>query len=335
MATVNGIDLPGISVTESTFLDAVLSNYPPPLRAAAWTSLGSAGGFSGSRIWRGALRDGHSFALKAFPIGFDLRRLEQVHKWMTAARDARLDFVPCVERCANGRTITQGDGRCWEITSWMPGSADFHNNPCDAKLSAAVAAAARIHEAWKAETRHARCPAVLRRWQSLCEWEELVRSGWRPRFESLDPIAPHAEVAWNCMPAAVAIARQLLIPWLDRVVPLQPSIGDVWHDHILFQGDEVSGIIDYAAAKLDHVAADLARLLGSLVEGEATRVGMAIQTYRAVRQLPDVELIPILDHSGVVASIANWLRRLYFEYERIPDRAAVASRISKMVRRLL
>jgi Ser/Thr protein kinase RdoA (MazF antagonist) len=333
MATVYGTDLPGISVAERTILDSVLANFSPELWAASWTPLGSAGGFSGARIWRGTLPDGRSFALKAFPVDFDAHRLDQVHRWMTAARATGLEFVPTIERCGGDRTIAECDGRCWEIASWMPGSADFHANPSDIRLIAAVTAVARIHKSWK-ETRVAPCPAVLRRWQALRDWEVLVRSGWRPRFESADPIAPHAKAAWNCLPARVVEARQSLFSWLDRPLTLQPCIGDVWHDHILFEGDRVSGIVDYAAAKMDHVAADLARLLGSLIEGDALRSETAIKAYSAVRVLSNVELIPILDRSGVVASVANWLRRLYFDNEPVADRAAVAARLSKLVRQL-
>ena len=49
------------------------------------------------------------------------------------------------------------------------------------------------------------------------------------------------------------------------VLDLQPCIRDVWHDHILFLGDSVSGIVDYGAMAVDTVAGDIARLLGSLV----------------------------------------------------------------------
>lgn len=335
MATVYEIDLPGINVADRTILETVLSNYPPPLRAAGWTPLGAAGGFSGGHIWRGTRPDGRTFALKAFPVGFDAHRLEQVHRWLSTARAAGLDFIPDVARCEHGRTVATCDGRCWEITTWMPGTADFHADPSDSRLRAAVTAVARIHDAWQAEAQYAPCPAVLRRFQALGEWEDRVRSGWRPRFETLDPVAPFAEAAWHLLPAAVAGARHSMLPWLDRTVPVQPSIGDVWHDHVLFQRDRVTGIIDFAAAKMDHVAADLARLLGSLVGGDLSRMQTAIKAYSVVRPVPETELIPILDRGGVVASTANWLRRLYFDNERVADRAAVAARLAELVKRLL
>src|SRR5262249_26443677 len=144
-----------------------------------------------------------SFALKAFPTQFDAQRLDPVHGWMSMARAAGLDFVPTVEQSVSRRTTVHYEGRCWEITSWMPGSASFHSNPSDIKLSALVTAAARIHAAWKAESLPSLCPAVFRRWQALYDWDELVRSRWRPRFDPLDPIAPHAEGAWNCLPPFV------------------------------------------------------------------------------------------------------------------------------------
>ncbi len=48
-------------------------------------------------------------------------------------------------------------------------------------------------------------------------------------------------------------------------VPIQPCIGDIWHDHILFLGDGVSGLVDFGGMRADTVAGDIARLLGSLV----------------------------------------------------------------------
>jgi Ser/Thr protein kinase RdoA (MazF antagonist) len=323
MGSVNGMNLP------------VLSFYPPSFAAGRWTKLGSAGGFSGARIWQGDLPDGRRFALKQFPIGTDAEHLQQVHRWMLAANAAGLEFVPSVERRRDGETVAAGEGRLWEITTWMPGQADFHEHPTDVKLIAAISAVARIHEAWATiSQRIAPCPAIRRRWRALCDWQELLESGWRPRFESGDPIAPHAEAAWNVLPPRVATMRQVLLPWLDRQLQLQPCLGDVWHDHILFEGDRVSGIIDFAAAKVDHVAADLARLLGSLVPDQPERTELAIREYSAIRPLANPELIPLLDRAGVVGSIANWLRRLYHDHEPVADRNAVASRLAGLVRRL-
>lgn len=319
--------------------ESVLSLYPPPVAGARWTPLGRAGGFSGSRVWRGEATDGRAFALKAYPPDADAGRLAQVHRWMSAARTAGLDVVPTVEPCRDRRTVAVSGGVVWDVTTWMPGRADFHAEPTDAKLLAAVEAVARIHAAWAdpratgVPPREGPCPAVERRWRVLNTWQELVRSGWRPRFEPGDPVRPHAEAAWDRLPRVLPDLLPRLAAWLGRRVPLQPCLGDLWHDHILFAGDRVAAVIDYGAAKLDHPAADLARLLGSLIPDDARRTAVALGAYSALRPLPHPELVDVLDRTGTAAAAANWLRRLYRDREAV-DRAAVAQRLAGLVRRL-
>jgi Ser/Thr protein kinase RdoA (MazF antagonist) len=119
-------------------------------------------------------------------------------------------------------------------------------------------------------------------------------------------------------------------------VRLQPCLCDVWHDHVLFTGDEVTGLVDYGAAKIDHVAVDLARLLGSLVEDNTEERSAGLRAYEEVCPLmPDEEaLIAVLDETGTVLGIANWLMWLYAERRRFENRTAVADRLGKLVLRL-
>src|SRR5947209_18809231 len=108
---------PGISVTAD--VGRVLSRYPaigPPVRLEPAT-----GGFSGARIWRLTGPGGRTFCLKAHPPAADANRLERViHPWMRTAREAGLDFVPQVERTADGRTVVEHAGRPWDLCQWMP-----------------------------------------------------------------------------------------------------------------------------------------------------------------------------------------------------------------------
>jgi Ser/Thr protein kinase RdoA (MazF antagonist) len=315
--------------------ERVVALYPPAVAGARWIALGSAGGFSGARIWRGVTPEGREFCLKVHPSGADAGRLEQViHRWMKIGRATGLDFVPTVERGRDGRTMVEAGGRVWDVTSWMRGRADFHRNPTDAKLFAAVTALARLHDAWAGEGSVAPCPAVTRRWQAMLGWEELLGAGWRPRFEAGDPVGPHAEVAWRLLPAVLPRVWPPVMYWLKQRVPLQPCLCDVWHDHVLFDGDRVTGVIDYAAAKVDHVAVDLARLLGSLVPDEPDRTEAALRAYQAIRPLPQAELVTLLDVTGVVIGVVNWLRWLYHDGRVYPNRDAVAARLAQVVRRL-
>ena len=314
-----------------------LSDYPPPVATARWTPLGSAGGFSGARVWRGRTAGGADLCLKMHAPGADADRLGRVlHPWMRHARAGGLDFVPRVEPTAGGRTVVEAVGRVWDVTEWMPGAADFHVRPTDARLLAAVEALARLHEAWgrAGPNGFKPCPAVKRRRAALWSFTTLYDSGWRPRPAADDPVAPHIAAVRDRLPALIPPAVAELAVWEARHVPVQPCLCDVWHDHVLFTDDRVTGLVDYGAAKVDHVAVDLARLLGSLIAGEPERVALAVRAYRAIRPLPQPELVDVLDRTGVVVAVTNWLRWLYHDGRAYPDRAAVAARVGELVRRL-
>jgi Ser/Thr protein kinase RdoA (MazF antagonist) len=124
-----------------------------------------------------------------------------------------------------------------------------------------------------------------------------------------------------------------LAPWLSRAVPLQPCLCDIWHDHVLYEGDLVVGVIDFGAAKVDHVAVDLARLLGSVAGGDAALWSAGIQAYGRWRPLGAEEeaLAAVLDETGVVVGLATWLRWLYRDGRTFADRPAVAGRLADLL----
>lgn len=313
----------------------ILREYPSWLAQAQWVPLGSAGGFSGSELWRGTCLDGREFALKGHAAGFSTMHLERVHRWMDAARLGGMDFIPRVEPTRWGKSVAVGSDRSWDMLQWMPGRADFHEDPSDAKLVAAVEAIARIHRCWAGlGIREVPCPAVERRWRVMIAWDELVRSGWQPRYVGDDPIATPADTARRILPTVLPRLRLELSPWLTRPVTVQPCLVDVWHDHVLFLGERVSGIIDYAAAKFDHVATDLARLLGSLVPDQPSRQAAALEAYAAIRPLPNPELVSLLDRTGVAAAVVNWIKSIYYDGRALADRMAVAKRLAGLIERL-
>src|SRR5439155_9287339 len=111
-------------------------------------ALGNRGGFSGARLFRLTTGTGQ-LCLRAWPPGYSSpQRLMRIHTLMQRARDAGLGFVPALHRSTTGASLTEYAGRFWEMTTWMPGRADFHGRPSVRRLEAACQALAGIHLAW-------------------------------------------------------------------------------------------------------------------------------------------------------------------------------------------
>jgi thiamine kinase-like enzyme len=296
--------------------------------------LGNAGGFSGATLWRvtGITRDS---CLKALPAGADSARhgrIAELLLWTRRQHD--LDYVP------RARFVFQDAGRVWEMVEWMSGSADFQTNPSTERLAAACVALARVHRAWEQypapPANPQPCPGVLRRLKAADEWFKLIANGWRPTlFGAADPVTPWARRALPIVYRSVPEIISELEPWLRVAVPVQFCVCDIWHDHVLFTGDAVTGVIDYGSVKTDNIAVDVARLLGSLVGNDADAFARGLAAYEQIRRLsPDERnLIPVLDRTGVVLGIANWLRWLYFDGRVYEDREAVARRLAALVTR--
>jgi Ser/Thr protein kinase RdoA (MazF antagonist) len=177
---------------------------------------------------------------------------------------------------------------------------------------------------------------VGRRLQSLQAARSLMTSGWAPNCDRDDPLRPCAERAWRLLGERLEPAIGSLRPWLDIDLPVHPCWCDPWHDHLLFRGEQLTGLIDHGSVKEDHAAVDLARLLGSLLGADVPRWQVGIDAYCAIRPLSEREvvLIPILEQTGLLVAAANWLRWLYQERRAYADPAGVAVRFADIVARL-
>ncbi|MCS6978375.1 MAG: aminoglycoside phosphotransferase family protein [Gemmatales bacterium] len=229
-------------------------------------SLGNAGGFSGARLWRVSAEG--LWCLRAWPVEGPTRaELIVIHDLMLQAA-AVLPFVPRLRSVpGGGQTCIFLNGRLWEMTTWQPGQADFHADPTPSKLIAAVEALARLHRVWTPHRPdYGICPAVLRRMGKLEAWQALPRERMESALGQSDAdLRPWAEQALDAVRRWFVPAWEALTAWSKIAVPLQPCLCDVWHDHILFQGETVTGIVDYGSVRLDNPATDLARLLGSML----------------------------------------------------------------------
>jgi Ser/Thr protein kinase RdoA (MazF antagonist) len=314
----------------------VLDRFPVfPLRGLL-RPVRLAGGFSGAWIWRVDTSTG-PYCLRAWPAESDARQVLFVHRLMQRASAVGLDFVPAVLPTSSADTMTSHAGRLWEVQQWMPGKADYHEQPTAERLRAACIGLARLHAAWEQidANQTGTCPGLARRMAAAKQWRELAATGWRPVAASDDLLRPAVETAMRLLPHLVErCARELAAASEPR--PLQPCLCDAWHDHYLFEGDRLSGLIDYAAARFDHPAVDVARTLGSLVEDDESGWTTGLAAYRSVRPLTprDAGLARLLDRTGAVLATARWLVRLYHDGDEPADRAVLARRVQRLVTRL-
>lgn len=299
--------------------------------------VGDAGGFSGARLWR-VTADGR-WCLRAWPPeGPTETELATIHHLMGKAAET-LEFVPRLRRHGGtGRTWLAEYGRLWEMATWQPGRADFHEHPSRGKLTAAVEALARLHCVWMPTApRYGVCPAVIRRMDKLEAWQALPRERMRTALGRVETEVRNLAVrALDAVRRGALPAMQALNRWRQIEVSLQPCLCDIWHDHVLFQGETVTGIVDFGGVRVDNPATDLARLLGSLVPDDEAAWSAALDAYDRVRRFTQQErrLAEVLDWTGTIVALTNWLRWLVLAQRHFDDRSAAVARFSTLVRRV-
>src|SRR5262249_47769460 len=156
------------------------------------------------------------------------------------------DVVPRIELTLDGTTRTEHAGHWWELIEWRPGCADFREHPTTARLEAACRALARLHCVWGERIAHVEeSPAVVRRRDSLRVWKEHRDAGWHPlaRCSQNDSLRPLIERTWELVMRWVDRVPGWLVSWSAIRWPVQPCLCDVWHDHLLFDGDRLTGLI--------------------------------------------------------------------------------------------
>jgi hypothetical protein len=205
-------------------------------------------------------------------------------------------------------------------------------------IAAADFRPANSANAWFTNASSERSPAIAERLQRTQAWlsgdlnavDRLLAARRRTEFTGVA-----TTVAGNARLVLPAI-RSELAALADLRVPLQPCLRDVWHDHILFEGDRVTGIIDPSACRTENVATDLARLLGSLVADDVQQREFALNCYAELRPMtPDEHrLMTVLDRSAVVLGPLGWLRRKYLDQASFNE-GAVLLRLKQQCDRLL
>lgn len=339
-------------------LQRVLRHWPCVSERAVAEPVTHSAGFSGANVWR-VDDGGQSYALRRWQSQMEVARLGLIHVIQSVLGLYGPPVVPKLQKLRGAMTIVTEGGRLWELATWRPGTADFREQPSDARLTAAMCTLAAIHLAadnhistpWpldmealrgrdSAHAARRRSDSAARRVSRLLEI--VHESRWFKPAMILAP--PEAE---PLVGEAVALIKKLAPcelgkarAWQDTDLPLQYRLGDVHHDHVLFVGDDVTGIVDFGAVDFDAPAGDVARLLGSLVGDDRERWRQGLSAYESVRPMSDIERqsVAFFDSTGTVVSAANWLEWLWprdpATGPAIANRAAALARLERLVERL-
>ena len=319
---------------------AMLAHWPEADRHSGLEPL-IGGGFSGSALWRTSIAD-RELLLRRWPgLGPSDTQIRWIHQvletvWTQGFRQIAvpLQIIPSV-------TVCKGFGYRWDLSPWLPGKAAKPESATTLQIRAALVALARFHQAALADTKnveHGVPQGIVDRRQKIRRWRER-------RLERMPRI-----VRRNVWPAGFDVAQRFLElspqaigpidAELSRVanlqVPLQPCLRDVWSEHLLFTHDEVTGIIDYGAMRIDHVACDIARLLGSYASDDSQIWQQGLEAYQTVCALSDdeLQLVRTFDRSTVLLAGLNWIEWIYRERRQFNDLASVLARLEHFLTRI-
>ena len=340
-----------VAVTNVSNAARVLECYPPPFCRATCTAHGEPG-FSGALVFRVDSAAG-PYALRGWPIdSLPPARIQVLHELVSHAHRHGVTQLPVPIAANDGSTLVFVEERHWQLEPWMPGQADFHARPSDLRLTAAMKCLAAFHRAaacfdpspklgalhWFFRHDQAPSPAVLARRASILRWFGDDRE--RLRFElaraEQDEFTRVAEEFFTLFLLIAPRVAEELAHAATASYRLHPCLRDVWHDHILFTEDAVTGLIDPSACRSDNVAIDLSRLLGSLVGNDRAAWNRALDAYSRERPLAENErrLIDVLDRSGVLLSGIRWLERRCLLRERFLRPHRVVARLERFLTRL-
>jgi Ser/Thr protein kinase RdoA (MazF antagonist) len=320
-------------------LQPVLSHYGLSGPGVRIEALANAGGWSGSLLWRITDQANRPFCLRRWPSEHPTtKRLEFIHSVLLHV-GRELPIVAFPLSAHSGHTFIQQAGHLWELTSWMPGRADFHANPAIVRLCAAMQSLAKFHNsAARFGSEIGIASAVTDRLNQLQQLDSIVLSG----IENSLSTPLDREIDGRGWQLLGALKQRLARPLpacpigADSRLQLQPAIRDIHHDHVLFTGDSVTGLIDFGGMRIDTPLTDVARLVGSLVGDDLRARQTALAAYAESRPLTEIDrrLIDWLDHTATILGALNWLRWLYLERRDMGSTAPIGQRLEALARRL-
>jgi Ser/Thr protein kinase RdoA (MazF antagonist) len=315
----------------------ILDRYPAALAPRGTPqSLGNAGGSSGAELWRFSSGRGE-LVLRAWPVdGPSRATIERIHGWLRHAKALAFLAPPLADR--QGRTLQEGRGRFWEVSRWLPGVAPTDRLPTRGQIRAAFVGLALLHQALACESSRGPSPNLVER---LREVEALRAGGVAGLAEVVrsardDPARVPALRWLELAGALVADVHDELRREASRTLDVQPCLRDARAGHFLFEGETLTGLVDYGAMGVDCVATDLARLLADWADDDPLTRRDALRAYGKVRPLSADEdcLIDVYRRSAALLGGGRWVRWHFVEGRHFERPEMVSEGITRSVDRL-
>jgi Ser/Thr protein kinase RdoA (MazF antagonist) len=249
--------------------------------------------------------------------------------------------IPVPLATESGPSFVSWQGRLWELAPWLPGAADYDQDPLLSKLQGAMRLLADFHIAvssFPGCTISVGPPSGL---PSRLEFMNQLDGGllaqlWLAVQHNNDPFNAEARYILTAYQQFRGDVSHMLAEAAALPVRNHICLRDVWHDHILFQKGRVSGLVDFGAMNVDCAAADVSRLLGSFVPDDETGWSQGMAAYEAIRPLTENEKTAIraYDASSVLLSGINWLKWLILERRQFESLDRVRGRLQAIEKRL-
>jgi homoserine kinase type II len=303
--------------------------------------LGAAGGFSGARFWQIQEADA-CWGIRRWPPEHPpVSRLKWIHAVLEHARSHGFPWLPAIRTTSGGEPFIRESGFLWECSRWMPGTPALKQDPSPTRIATALEALAIFHQSLEDfltgqdQQARSRAPAIESRqafYQSLVRGKQdeirarLGESDWADLNQRAGMIVERFR-------ESTGLLEQRLVSAARCQVKLLPCLRDIWSEHVLFVDHEVSSFVDFGAMRIDSVAADIARLLGSVSNAGEEKWQAGLQAYQGVRRLDDEEqeLAVALELANRTMSGMQWLNWILLEGRVFEDRQAVIRRLDELL----
>lgn len=325
-------------------LSAILPRWPI---SATEVSPIESSGFSGAKLWRINASDSQPLCLKHYSSGsLAVEQLDGIHRVLIHACNEGCDFVAKPMRLTDGfTTVVAGapntaTAGLWDLSTWVPGGAVTSFS--DAQIENAFASIARFHKAAaQVNLAFGPSPNLVHRQTQLAklvrpESPVLDQAASQLKTASIDPalrepLTTLVDLLYRVPQSQIASLRSRLSEFSTMDLPLHPVVRDLRAEHLLFTGDQLTGLVDFDAMQMDSVAYDLSRLTSSMRLNE-NQLHLALSTYHAARPIQPAEAKLTQALTGVSRLLAplSWVNWLVLEQRSFSNLAAVEQRLKEV-----